>query len=128
MLSNPCYSTFVTPQAKLTILQRLFIAPIRFYQKVLSPLKGAPSCRFEPSCSSYMLGAISVHGVFKGSAMGVWRILKCHPFHPGGYDPVPPRKRVDAMLDQLSDEANRKPHPYARMVSKPVEHDPVNYE
>jgi putative component of membrane protein insertase Oxa1/YidC/SpoIIIJ protein YidD len=66
-----------------------------------------------------MLEAISVHGVFKGFGMGVWRILKCHPFHPGGYDPVPARKRVDAMLDQLSDEANGKSHPYAHLMSKP---------
>jgi uncharacterized protein len=128
MLLNPCYSAFVIPQAKLTILQRLFIAPIRFYQKVLSPLKGAPTCRFEPSCSSYMLGAISVHGVFKGSALGIWRILKCHPFHPGGYDPVPARKRVGAMLDQLSDEEKEKPHPYAHLMSEPVKSDRANYE
>jgi uncharacterized protein len=113
----PATVKFVTQPANLTPLQRLFIAPLRFYQKVLSPLKGAPSCRFEPSCSSYMLEAISVHGVFKGTAMGVWRILKCHPFHPGGYDPVPARKRLDKMLDQLSDDAQKTCQPYARAMS-----------
>jgi putative component of membrane protein insertase Oxa1/YidC/SpoIIIJ protein YidD len=69
-----------------------------------------------------MLRAIEVHGVFKGVGMGVWRILKCHPLHPGGYDPVPPRKRVDAMLDQaspkqLSDEAKGKSQSYTRLVA-----------
>ena len=114
----------MTNTGRLTGLQHLFIAPIRFYQKVLSPLKGAPTCRFEPSCSSYALEAIVVHGVFKGSALGVWRILKCHPFHPGGYDPVPARKRVDAMLDALlletrSDEAE-KSSKFSRLASKGI--------
>jgi uncharacterized protein len=115
----------VTEPAKLTHLQRLFIAPIRFYKRVLSPLKGAPTCRFEPSCSSYMLQAIEIHGVLKGFGMGVWRILKCHPFHPGGFDPVPPRKRVDALLDhakltQLSDEASRKAQPYTHSMPEAI--------
>jgi uncharacterized protein len=118
----------VTENTKLTVLQRLFIAPIRFYQKVLSPLKGAPTCRFEPSCSSYMLEAISVHGVFKGFGMGVWRILKCHPFHPGGYDPVPARKRVDAMLDQLSDEAKAKARLYSQLMSKSTTSERASHE
>jgi uncharacterized protein len=99
---------------KLTFLQQLFITPIRFYKRVLSPLKGAPTCRFEPSCSSYMIEALAVHGVIKGFAMGVWRILKCHPFHPGGYDPVPTRKSLDGRFGQLSDEASQQPQPYTR--------------
>jgi uncharacterized protein len=123
----------VTKTAKFTLLQRFFIAPIRFYQRVLSPLKGAPTCRFEPSCSSYMLRAIEVHGAFKGVSMGVWRILKCHPLHPGGYDPVPPRKRLNELLDgalldqaspkQLSDEAKGKSQSYTCLVvDAPSEH------
>lgn len=75
-----------------------------------------------------MLEAISKYGVLKGSAMGVWRILKCHPFHPGGYDPVPARKRADAMLDQLSDDAKGKPHPYAHLMSKSVKSERASHE
>ncbi|NLG07834.1 MAG: membrane protein insertion efficiency factor YidD [Deinococcales bacterium] len=65
--------------------------PLRIYQRYLSPLKGAPSCRFHPTCSAYAIEAIETHGVLKGGWMGLLRVLRCHPFHPGGYDPVPPR-------------------------------------
>ncbi|WP_197463682.1 membrane protein insertion efficiency factor YidD [Desulfuromonas sp. DDH964] len=61
---------------------------IRFYQRFLSPLTG-PSCRFYPSCSSYTLDAVVKHGSGRGLVLGFWRICRCHPFHPGGYDPVP---------------------------------------
>ncbi|NSL51056.1 membrane protein insertion efficiency factor YidD [Calidifontibacillus erzurumensis] len=66
----------------------LFIGIIRFYQKFISPLK-PPTCRFYPSCSNYGLEAFKRFGVLKGSYLTVIRILKCHPFHPGGFDPVP---------------------------------------
>jgi hypothetical protein len=69
-------------------LLRLIIFLIKFYQKILSPLKKAPSCRFYPSCSEYALQALVKYGVLRGSLLAVKRILKCHPFHPGGYDPV----------------------------------------
>ena len=62
---------------------------IRFYQKWISPLKGRPTCRFYPTCSSYAYQAISRYGAIKGSYLAIKRILKCHPFHPGGFDPVP---------------------------------------
>jgi len=64
----------------------LLILAIRAYQVTLSPLIG-PVCRFEPSCSRYMIGAIRKFGVLKGVWKGIGRILKCHPWHPGGYDP-----------------------------------------
>lgn len=57
------------------------------YQKRISPLK-APSCRFYPTCSQYGIDAVNKHGVIKGCFMLTGRILKCHPFNPGGYDPV----------------------------------------
>lgn len=61
---------------------------IRFYQRAISPMLGS-NCRFYPTCSSYTYEAIEKHGALKGILLGSKRILKCHPFHPGGYDPVP---------------------------------------
>lgn len=69
------------------ILKNVLIGAIRLYQKYISPLK-PPSCRFYPSCSQYALDAIKKYGSIKGTFMSVRRILKCHPFNPGGYDPV----------------------------------------
>lgn len=67
---------------------RLIISFIKLYQRFISPLKGAPSCRFYPTCSQYAIDAITKYGIFKGSFKSIGRILRCHPFHPGGYDPV----------------------------------------
>ena len=61
---------------------------IRAYQMVISPLL-PPRCRFYPTCSRYCYESIEKHGIFKGSYIGFKRIIKCHPFNPGGYDPVP---------------------------------------
>ncbi len=63
-------------------------ALIRGYQLLLSPLL-PPSCRFHPSCSRYALEAIVRHGALKGTWLAVRRLARCHPFHPGGFDPVP---------------------------------------
>jgi putative membrane protein insertion efficiency factor len=68
----------------------ILIAVIRFYQKFISPLK-PPSCRFYPTCSSYALVAINRFGAFRGGLLAVKRILRCHPYNPGGIDPVPER-------------------------------------
>ncbi|WP_072060667.1 membrane protein insertion efficiency factor YidD [Clostridium sp. K25] len=65
----------------------ILIHIIKFYRKYISPLK-KPCCRFYPTCSQYALQAIEKHGALKGGAMSIKRIFKCHPFHPGGYDPV----------------------------------------
>ena len=65
---------------------------VRGYQVVLSPLFG-DCCRFTPSCSNYMLEALQVHGAFKGPLLGVWRIMRCHPFGAKGFDPVPAKGR-----------------------------------
>ncbi len=70
-------------------LRRLFVLPIRLYQRLLSPLL-PPSCRFQPNCSAYGEHAILTHGILKGSILTAWRILRCNPFASGGYDPVPP--------------------------------------
>ncbi|MFB4160788.1 membrane protein insertion efficiency factor YidD [Geomicrobium sp. JSM 1781026] len=69
----------------------MVIAPIRFYQKFISPAT-PPTCRFQPTCSHYALESVQTHGVVKGLLLGIVRILKCHPFHRGGFDPVPPKK------------------------------------
>ncbi len=69
-------------------IQTLFVWVIRFYQLTISPLLG-PACRFHPSCSSYAIEAVQRHGAGRGSWLAVKRIGRCHPFHPGGFDPVP---------------------------------------
>nr|WP_245966583.1 membrane protein insertion efficiency factor YidD [Sphaerisporangium album] len=78
------------PPPPVSPAARVLIGPIRFYRAFISPLLG-PRCRFEPSCSAYGLEAIAVHGAARGLWLTVRRIGRCHPFHPGGYDPVPPR-------------------------------------
>ncbi|WP_409522625.1 membrane protein insertion efficiency factor YidD [Nitrincola sp. MINF-07-Sa-05] len=72
------------------IISRFFILLVKFYQYFISPLI-PPSCRFYPSCSSYMIEAIQVHGPFKGLWLGLRRVSRCHPWNDGGIDPVPPR-------------------------------------
>lgn len=69
------------------MIKKLLIAPVRFYQKFISPAF-PPSCRYKPTCSAYMIEAIEKHGV-KGVLMGIARILRCHPLVEGGEDPVP---------------------------------------
>ena len=69
-------------------MRRVLIGIIRAYQLVLSPFMGR-QCRFEPTCSCYAIEAIKRHGSVRGGWMGVKRICRCHPFSPGGYDPVP---------------------------------------
>ena len=69
------------------MIRSLLSVLIRLYQLVLSPIKG-PSCRFIPTCSQYTLEAIRRHGPARGLYLGLRRLLRCHPFHPGGYDPV----------------------------------------
>lgn len=70
------------------MIARLLIALIRVYQLVLSPLLG-PVCRFHPSCSHYAADCLKLHGALRGSYLAARRLSKCHPFHPGGYDPPP---------------------------------------
>jgi uncharacterized protein len=75
----------------VTMPARLLMVPIAGYRRFVSPLLG-PRCRFAPSCSEYALAALAEHGALRGLWLAVTRIARCHPFHPGGYDPVPPAK------------------------------------
>ena len=69
-------------------MKKILIALIKFYRKFISPMKGT-KCPYIPTCSEYALQAVEKYGVLKGSYLAIKRILKCHPFHNGGVDPVP---------------------------------------
>jgi putative membrane protein insertion efficiency factor len=72
---------------------RAVVLAIRGYQRAISPLLPA-SCRFAPTCSEYAAQAVAEHGVVRGAGLAMFRLLRCHPFHAGGYDPPPlPRRR-----------------------------------
>lgn len=77
------------------MLARFLVAIVKLYQRLLSPLLRLTLgnvCRFEPSCSRYAVGCLEEHGAVRGSLLSIVRLCKCHPFHPGGHDPVPPRR------------------------------------
>ena len=75
---------------------RMLTVVLVAYRRWISPALPA-RCRFYPSCSAYALEAVTTHGAVRGTGLAIWRLLRCHPFHPGGYDPVPPpRKRPSA--------------------------------
>ena len=93
------------PSGIVGAVRRVVVFPITLYRRFLSPLK-PPTCRFSPTCSAYAQEAILVHGVVRGGALGVWRILRCQPFARGGYDPVPPRRGEPTTG---RDESPRKP-------------------
>lgn len=69
------------------VIKKTLIILIRFYQQLISPL-APPSCRFVPTCSQYAIDALEIHGMIRGSYLAVRRLLRCHPFNRGGYDPV----------------------------------------
>jgi putative membrane protein insertion efficiency factor len=75
--------------ARPSAAARMLMVLITGYRRFVSPLL-APRCRFEPSCSAYALEAVREHGALRGTWLAVRRIGRCHPFHPGGFDPVPP--------------------------------------
>lgn len=75
----------------ISVLAKIMLSIIKVYQKVISPLT-PPTCRFYPTCSHYGVEAIKRFGAFKGGWLTIKRISKCHPFHPGGMDPVPEKE------------------------------------
>ena len=84
-MENMQKGTIVAVARKIVLW--LILKIIRFYQYAVSP-HFPPCCRFFPSCSSYAYEAVQKHGIFQGIFMALRRLLRCHPFHPGGYDPV----------------------------------------
>ena len=77
---------------------RVLLALVVAYRRLLSPLLG-PHCRFAPSCSAYAVEALERHGALRGGWLAVRRIARCHPFHPGGHDPVPPVRPTWVTMD-----------------------------
>lgn len=73
------------------MLRKILTALVRFYQVCISPLKPGV-CRYQPTCSQYMIEAIQIHGPVKGVWLGIKRLLRCHPWGGFGYDPVPPKE------------------------------------
>jgi putative membrane protein insertion efficiency factor len=78
----------MTKTTNTSIFAKLLIVLVKGYQYSLSPLLGS-NCRYHPTCSSYTIEAIKLHGAGKGLLMGAWRIVRCNPFSKGGYEPVP---------------------------------------
>ena len=89
-----------------SLIRRAFIAPIRFYQKHISPYKQR-CCRFYPTCSAYAVEAIEKRGVFVGLALAAARILRCNPLFKGGYDPVPESRKSRVHGGNNTQENNR---------------------
>lgn len=84
----------------------LLLALVRFYRSGVSPML-APRCRYLPSCSAYAVEALELHGAGRGSWLALRRVLRCHPFHKGGHDPVPPRVARAARPLAASDPSRR---------------------
>ena len=91
-------------------MKKIFIGLIRGYQRFISPLF-PPSCQYYPTCSNYSVQAIQKHGAIKGSIMGISRILRCHPFVKGGYDPVP--EQFSIRRNNKEDEHNHSEHEHS---------------
>ncbi|HEX5407677.1 MAG TPA: membrane protein insertion efficiency factor YidD [Pseudonocardiaceae bacterium] len=100
------------PEQRPGPIARGLVVAVNFYRRWISPLL-PPSCRFAPSCSAYAVEALLVHGALRGTWLAVRRLLRCGPWHPGGWDPVPPR-RLDRQRDSghtvlHRDRANQTP-------------------
>lgn len=96
---------------RLSPLAWVLLLPVRLYRKIISPFL-PPTCRFYPSCSAYAVTALQEHGAFRGSWLTLRRLLRCGPWHPGGVDPVPPRRdraSTDAPSESAVPGASRVP-------------------
>lgn len=115
-MSRPATAAAILAASRLArrALVALLVAPIRLYQVAVSPLLG-PRCRFYPSCSNYAVQALRRHGPLRGTALAAWRVLRCHPWNPGGIDPVPPKPAAR--------EPNAHPDLSARQRHRPAPPD-----
>lgn len=86
----------------MTILKTIYTFPIRAYQMIISPILGS-TCRYQPTCSHYMIEAINQWGILRGTWMGLKRISRCHPWGSTGYDPVPNNPKKESIKDQNTD-------------------------
>ena len=98
----------MSPPARLAV--RPLILLLRGYQRWISPAL-PPTCRFHPTCSAYAVEALQVHGLLRGSALTVWRLLRCAPWHPGGIDPVPPGRPPSPGRSHTIDPRTRPAQP-----------------
>lgn len=90
----------MTPRSRPGVVARVLLAVVRIYQSTV--FFRAPRCRFSPSCSQYAVEALTLHGAVRGSWLSVRRLLRCHPFHPGGLDPVPSAVVTTSTSDDVS--------------------------
>ena len=97
---------------------RVLVAGVQAYRTFVSPLLG-PRCRFAPSCSAYAAQALGTHGALRGGWLVVRRLARCHPFHPGGHDPVPPARSWGTMYS----EQHPAPPPDSRPLAVPARPD-----
>ncbi|WP_414635710.1 membrane protein insertion efficiency factor YidD [Actinophytocola sp.] len=112
---------------------RVLLLPVRFYRTWISPVL-PPSCRFEPSCSAYAVEALTVHGALRGCLLTLRRLLRCGPWHPGGWDPVPPRREkvptdaaaIEATTERAPAEVRAKPWRAQRTRNRPDESRSMN--
>ena len=100
----------------MTVPARLLVAIVTAYRRFLSPLLGQ-RCRFAPSCSAYAVEALTTYGAARGSWLAIRRIGRCHPFHPGGHDPVPPRASATMEADA---ESGAAPFPGGTSAAAPL--------
>jgi hypothetical protein len=95
-------------RARLSVPARVLVVLLSGYRLIVSAALG-PRCRFYPSCSAYALQAVEFHGAARGSWLAVRRLSRCHPFHPGGYDPVPPaRQERDGLAEDEASASDRR--------------------
>ncbi|MFC5996120.1 membrane protein insertion efficiency factor YidD [Pseudonocardia hispaniensis] len=91
-------------------VSRLLIVLLHGYQRWISPAL-PPTCRFYPTCSAYAIEALQVHGVIRGTGLTLWRLARCAPWHPGGIDPVPPRRDDDSSSAENHGENHKEQAP-----------------